>query len=132
MLQGCQIFKTNKKVNCLTIMSVPHSKIFFMAADMFCIHIGSIGYLCNVPPLAFWWWTSWNSVSKHIRKDMCELQEMRRARKQNWAAVQNSMQDASENRKMIAKMRIDGNITWGKKKKKKHARDQTKGDRHND
>lgn len=27
------------------------------------------------------------------------------------------MQDASENRKMIAKMRIDGNITWGKKKK---------------
>lgn len=28
------------------------------------------------------------------------------------------MQDASENRKMIAKMRIDGNITWGKKKKK--------------
>lgn len=63
---------------------------------------------------------------------MCELQEMRRARKQNWAAVQNSMQDASENRKMIAKMRIDGNITWEKKKKKKHARDQTKGDRHND
>lgn len=41
------------------------------------------------------------------------------------------MQDASENRKMIAKMRIDGNITW-EKKKKKHARDQTKGDRHND
>lgn len=40
------------------------------------------------------------------------------------------MQDASENRKMIAKMRIDGNITW--EKKKKHARDQTKGDRHND
>lgn len=27
------------------------------------------------------------------------------------------MQDASENRKMIAKMRIDGNITLEKKKK---------------